>query len=232
MNRMFLRMRKLFLTGLCICLFTASTFYMSCSALAGLPPGEYDNLGTPAPVTSDYGYSPYSGGREFPQQVFWGDTHLHTVLSFDAGAGGTRLTPEDSFLFARGEEVYNEIGQKIKLSRPLDFLVVSDHSDYLGGIQQIITGEPPEILEDPKVNEWHEGVNSDDPDVVADTMIDLTKTFAEGEMPETIYPQSDEEFRTAWQQAGDSNTALDGLRQGVFRRRVVCRSQGRRSNGL
>ncbi len=46
-------------------------------------------------------FSPYAG-RNFPTQVFWGDTHLHTALSMDAGAFGARLTPVDAYRFARG----------------------------------------------------------------------------------------------------------------------------------
>ena len=76
-------------------------------------------------------YSPYAG-RTFPTQVLWGDTHLHTGMSMDAGAFGARLSPEDAYRFARGEELTSSTGQQVKLSRPLDFLVVADHSDNMG----------------------------------------------------------------------------------------------------
>jgi hypothetical protein len=69
-------------------------------------------------------YSPYAG-RNFPARPFFGDTHLHTSFSMDAGAFGARLTPKDAYRFARGEEVISNSGQPVKLSRPLDFLVVS-----------------------------------------------------------------------------------------------------------
>ena len=59
-------------------------------------------------------YSPYAG-RSFPTQVFWGDTHLHTGMSMDAGAFGARLSPEDAYRFARGEEVTSSTGQQAKL---------------------------------------------------------------------------------------------------------------------
>jgi hypothetical protein len=49
-------------------------------------------------------YSPYAR-RNYPTRVFWGDTHLHTNLSMDAGAFGARLSPRDAYRFARGEEV-------------------------------------------------------------------------------------------------------------------------------
>jgi len=76
-------------------------------------------------------YSPYAD-RKFPTRPFFGDTHLHTAFSLDAGAFGTRLTPRDAYRFARGEQIIASSGQPAKLSRPLDFLVVADHSDNMG----------------------------------------------------------------------------------------------------
>ena len=76
-------------------------------------------------------FSPYAN-RNFPSRVLWGDTHVHTSISMDAGAIGNRLGPEEAYKFARGEEVTSSTGVKAKLSRPLDFLVVADHSDNMG----------------------------------------------------------------------------------------------------
>ena len=76
-------------------------------------------------------YSPYAD-RKFPTRPFFGDTHLHTGFSMDAGAFGCRLTPRDAYRFARGEQVISSTGQPAKLSRPLDWLVVADHSDNMG----------------------------------------------------------------------------------------------------
>ena len=76
-------------------------------------------------------FSPYAN-RDFPSHVYWGDTHVHTSLSMDAGAFGNRLSPEDAYRFARGEEVTSSTGVDAKLSRPLDFLAVADHSDNMG----------------------------------------------------------------------------------------------------
>ena len=71
-------------------------------------------------------------GRNFPTRPLFGDQHLHTSFSFDAGVFGARLTPRDAYRFARGEEITASSGQKAKLSRPLDWLVVADHSDNMG----------------------------------------------------------------------------------------------------
>ena len=87
------------------------------------------------------GYSPYAG-RNFPTQVYWGDTHLHTNNSLDARAFGVTLGPEDAYRFARGEEITTSHGERIKLSRPLDWLVVTDHSDAMGAMKEIVAGNP------------------------------------------------------------------------------------------
>ena len=60
------------------------------------------------------GYSPYAG-RNFPTNVYWGDTHLHTNLSIDARAFGNTLGVEDAYRFARGEEVTATHGEAVKL---------------------------------------------------------------------------------------------------------------------
>ena len=92
-------------------------------------------------------YSPYAA-RAFPTRVYWGDTHLHTSYSMDAGAFGARLGPPDAYRFARGEEVVSSTGQRVKLSRPLDFLVVADHSDNMGVFPKLFAGDPA-MLADP-----------------------------------------------------------------------------------
>ena len=97
-------------------------------------------------------FSPYAG-RNFPTQVFWGDTHLHTALSMDAGTFGARLLPEDAYRFARGEELTSSTGLRVKLSRPLDFLVVADHSDNMGFFPRLFEGDPG-MLADPTGKRW------------------------------------------------------------------------------
>lgn len=74
---------------------------------------------------------------EFPDRPYWGDTHLHTDNSVDAFGFGVRLGPEEALRFARGEEVTATMGGKAKLERPLDFLVIADHSDGLGATRRL-----------------------------------------------------------------------------------------------
>jgi hypothetical protein len=143
----------------------------------------------------NYGYSPYAGGREFPQRVFWGDTHLHTSYSFDAGAAGARLGPEDAYRFARGEEMTSSSGQQVRLSRPLDFLVVSDHSDGLGGFTKLLEGTP-EILANPTTKAWHEAVNEGGRAAAA-AVAEITSSFAQGTAPQEALP-TQAEFQDYW----------------------------------
>ncbi len=102
------------------------------------------------------GFSPYAG-RNFPTRVYWGDTHLHTSMSLDARAAGNTLGPEEALRFARGEEVTAATGEPAKLSRPLDWLVVSDHSDAMGTMNEIAKGNP-QLMTDPKCKEWHDAI--------------------------------------------------------------------------
>ena len=88
-------------------------------------------------------YSPYVG-HTIPRDVYWGDTHVHTNMSIDAIGSGNRLSAEESYRFAKGEEVQTNTGQRVRLSRPLDFLVVTDHAEYLGVVSGLIEGLPPQ----------------------------------------------------------------------------------------
>jgi hypothetical protein len=103
-------------------------------------------------------YSPYAG-RNFPTRPFFGDTHLHTSFSMDAGAFGARLGPKDAYRFAKGEEVIASSGQHAKLSRPLDFLVVTDHSDGMGFFPQLMNADPV-LMATPQGRKWYDQISS------------------------------------------------------------------------
>jgi hypothetical protein len=109
--------------------------------------GELDKAAAERAHPAKRPYSPYVG-RHFPTRPFFGDTHLHTAFSFDAGAFGARLSPKDAYRFAKGEEITASSGQPVKLSRPLDFLVVADHSDNMGFFLDLLAGKPS-VLADP-----------------------------------------------------------------------------------
>ncbi|MDT3684068.1 MAG: DUF3604 domain-containing protein [Pseudorhodoplanes sp.] len=141
-------------------------------------------------------YSPYAN-RDFPTRPLFGDTHLHTSFSFDAGAFGARLGPRDAFRFARGEQITASSGQPVKLSRPLDFLVVADHSDNMGFFPDLLAGKP-EILADPKGKRWYEMIQSGKGGEAA---LEIIFSFTDGTFPkDLIYNPGTRPYRNAWQE--------------------------------
>ena len=85
-------------------------------------------------------YSPHVG-QAYPDNVYWGDTHVHTALSVDAYLFGARLMPDDAYRFAKGEKIRAAGGEEVRLRRPLDFLMVADHAENLGVIARIDAGD-------------------------------------------------------------------------------------------
>ena len=120
-------------------------------------------------------YSPHAG-RSFPTKVLWGDTHLHTSNSLDARALGVTLGWEDAYRFARGEEVVATHGERLKLSRPLDWLVISDHSDAMGAMNEIIAGNP-DLMREPLLRDWSNRLNQGG-ETAVDTALEVIYTFA------------------------------------------------------
>ena len=140
-------------------------------------------------------YSPYAG-RKFPTRPLFGDTHLHTAASFDAGAFGARLGARDAYRFARGEEVTASSGQPAKLSRPLDFLVVADHSDNMGVFPDFFAGKP-EILADPTGRKWYEMIKDGKG---ADAAFEMIMSFSAGTFPKPMtYAPDTRAYKAAWQ---------------------------------
>ncbi|TIQ20856.1 MAG: DUF3604 domain-containing protein [Mesorhizobium sp.] len=141
-------------------------------------------------------YSPYAE-RDFPTRPFFGDTHLHTAFSMDAGAFGAKLTPRDAYRFARGEEVTSSTGQPVKLSRPLDFLVVADHSDNMGFFPDLFAAKP-EVLADPTGKKWYDMIQSGKG---ADAAIEIIVAFSHGTFPKDImYFPGTPAYKAAWQE--------------------------------
>ena len=92
-------------------------------------------------------YSPYLV-QDFPKEVYFGDTHLHTSYSTDAGLFGNTLGPEEAYRFAKGEEVISSLGVKARLSEPLDFLVIADHAENLG-LAPMLAESNPMVIDHP-----------------------------------------------------------------------------------
>jgi hypothetical protein len=149
---------------------------------------------------SQAGYSPYAG-RDFPTLPLFGDTHLHTAFSFDAGAFGARLTPSDAYRFAMGNEVKSSTGQPVKLSRPLDFLVVADHSDNMGFFPDLLAGKPA-ILADPMGRRWHDMIQSGKGGEAA---IEIIMAFSHGKLPaDLVYTPDSRPYHDAWKATIDA----------------------------
>ena len=128
-------------------------------------------------------FSPYAQ-RSFPSNVYWGETHLHTGLSLDAGLFGNILGHEDAYRFARGEEIKSSTGLPVKLYRPLDWISITDHSDMMGIAFDIQKGAP-NILAIPKGKEWHEGFKKGG-EAAGKAAFDLITHFAQMTIPEKL----------------------------------------------
>lgn len=115
----------------------------------------------------------------------------------DAGAFGARLTPSDAYRFAKGNQVTSSSGQPAKLSRPLDFLVVADHSDGMGFFP-LIFGGAPAIMADPQGRKWNEMIHSGQGAAAA---IDIIENFGRGTISKAIMPlPGTPAYRGAWQE--------------------------------
>ncbi len=168
-------------------------------------PGMASDIGTPikdviikGSLYPGKGYSPYAQ-RSFPSKVYWGETHLHTGLSLDAGLFGNILGHDDAYRFARGEEVTSSTGLKAKLGRPLDWLVITDHSDLMGLAFGVQKGDV-NVLEVPKGKEWHEGFKKGGREA-GEAAFDLITHFAQMKIPEKIlndYSPGSEVYNKLW----------------------------------
>ena len=127
-------------------------------------------------------YSPYAG-RNYPTRVLWGDTHLHTDNSLDAAAFGNTLGPEEAYKFARGEEVISATGQRVKLSRPLDFLVVADHAEALGATVELKNGNQL-LMADPTLKRWHDMMASGQG---GDAAVEIIRSVGTGTTPKAMF---------------------------------------------
>src|SRR5688572_7338632 len=122
-------------------------------------------------------------------------------MSMDAGLFGNRLGVEDAYRFARGEEVTASSGQKAKLSRPLDFLVVADHSDNMGLAPDLIAGKP-ELLADPTGKKWYDMIQAGEGNAAA---LDLIDRFSRGVFPEKLmYTPGTSAYSGAWKLTVDA----------------------------
>ena len=174
------------------------------SLMIALPAAAQDaGTATPQTLSGAYtgkAYSPYAK-RAFPERPMWGDSHLHTSLSMDAGLFGNRLPPRDAYRFARGEEVVSTTGQAVRLSRPLDWLVVADHSDGMGFFDDLASGKP-ELLAYEQGARWSKGL-AQGGDESVQAALDLITTFSQGKInPEmmALYSPGSKLYKNLWEE--------------------------------
>ncbi|MGI9536465.1 MAG: DUF3604 domain-containing protein [Desulfocapsaceae bacterium] len=125
-------------------------------------------------------FSPYAG-RTYPTRPLFGDTHLHTAISVDAGTMN-RLGQEEAFRFARGEEVTSMGGLRAKLSRPLDWLVISDHAELYGLMPQLLAGDP-DILATKQGRRWHDMLKTGDKEKMFNTAMEIVAALQKPDPP-------------------------------------------------
>jgi hypothetical protein len=149
---------------------------------------------TAAKLFPKQAYSP-AAGHDYPTHVYWGDTHVHTSYSMDAGAFGARLGPKDAYIFAKGNEITTSTGQRAKLSRPLDFIVVTDHSDGFGFFPKLFGGDS-KMLAYPQGRRWYDLMHSGQGATAA---VEIITSFSQGKMAEGLLPlPGSTEYRAAW----------------------------------
>jgi hypothetical protein len=149
-------------------------------------------------------YSPFIDDH-FPTQVLWGDTHLHSSWSVDAGFLGASLGPEEAYRASMGEEVTAKSGFKFKLNKPLDFVVIADHAESYG-LPDFIQRSDPLVLNDPLGKQLHDLVKSGKGFEAFQTIIQAAADGKGVEAPEMV--------RSAWEK---STTLAEKYNQpGVF----------------
>ncbi len=144
-------------------------------------------------------YSPYAS-RAFPERPLWGDSHLHTDLSMDAGLFGNRLSPREAYRFARGEQVTSSTGQPVRLARPLDWLVIADHSDGMGMVGDLAAGKP-ELLAFDQGARWSKGLEEGGDAAVA-AALDLIGNFSQSTIDPAmmaLYSPGSKLYKNLWE---------------------------------
>jgi len=187
-------------------LLTAALF--NCAALTAVAQTTQADTQSAAAVAYQAAAQTYSPNvqRHFPEQLLWGDTHLHTSFSFDAGMIGNRLGPDAAYRFARGQTVSASLGVPARLREPLDFLAVSDHAESLG-LAPAIAEENPLVLEDVNASQMRDLILQGEP-------IAAYKMFAQLRARGEHVLHRDDLRQTMWQRM--TQAAEDNYQPGIF----------------
>ena len=154
---------------------------------------------TPAAFAQDnaesaQSYSPYTSA-DYAKNVYFGDTHLHTSYSPDAGLLGNQMVgPTEAFRFASGEAVKAHNGMMARLNRPLDFLVVADHAEYFGIAPGLFRSDP-ELLATEKGKRWIEMIQEGTEEAIVKAGYEILLGGKGWEIKDKSF------FRSAWARA-------------------------------
>jgi len=152
---------------------------------------------TPEAATADPGASAAAVKHsDVPREAYFGDSHVHTGWSADAGMDGAITSPEDAYRFALGEEVKSNTGQKARLHRPYDWFMVTDHSDGMGTISEIVAGNP-EMMADKILAGWRDALNSGDEARMAAAKSELIILQSTGKAPPSL--MDPKWMKSAWE---------------------------------
>jgi hypothetical protein len=125
-------------------------------------------------------YSPYVN-IDYPVNVYFGDTHLHTSLSMDAGTFGNRLGLDAAYRFTKGEEITASMDSKVKMGRPLDFVVIADHSDGMGFFDMFAAGDPL-MMEKDEGRRWNKAIKEGG-ESAGKAAMEIITLFSQGKFP-------------------------------------------------
>lgn len=159
------------------------------------PPADISNPTKPSDTSVQQTPAAAAASKELPGAVYWGDTHVHTSYSFDAGGFGNTLGPDEAYRFARGERVTASMGQEAQLVKPLDFLMVADHSDNMGMVADLFAGKES-ILADPAGKQFYDDLQAGKN---AEVGVALITQFSQGTLPEAMtYDPESQAYRDVW----------------------------------
>ncbi|MCO1335269.1 DUF3604 domain-containing protein, partial [Microbulbifer sp. OS29] len=137
-----------------------------------------------------------ASNKRIARNVYFGDTHVHTGWSVDAGLDGAILTPDDAYQFALGKTVTSNSGLKAKLSRPYDWFMITDHSDGMGVISEIIDGNP-EMMSNATLKRWRQALISGSEEATNEAKSEVIVLQSEGKLPKQV--MDPKWMKSAWE---------------------------------
>ncbi len=150
-------------------------------------------------------FSPYVNRDAYPTHVYFGDTHLHTAMSMDAGTFGNRLGLDEAYRFTRGELVTSATGLRVRMGRPLDFVVIADHSDGMGMFSMFASGDP-NVMDKEEGRRWHQAIKNGGEEAVS-AALEIITTFSQGKFP---WATNDPKLmKPVWQETIDTAEAFN-----------------------